>query len=168
MIIVRMWTPNSSVWTVRGTSFALWALVGISAVYWGMKLGGTGRGANVPVPPLRAVAPSDPAALARLLGSAPAALPAGGALVPSLASRFQLLGVVAGVRSGAGAALIAVDGRPAKSFRVGASVADGMVLQSVRGRQAVLGAAMGGPATVALNLPVSRAATAQAPIEAPR
>jgi len=151
---------------VRGTSFALWALVGISAVYWGLKLGGTGRSANVPVPPLRAVAPSDPAALARLLGSAPSALPT--ALVPSLASRFQLVGVVAGIQSGAGAALIAVDGRPAKSFRVGASVAEGLVLQSVRGRQAMLGAAMGGPATVTLDLPASRSATAQAPIEAPR
>jgi len=153
---------------VRGTSFALWALVGISAVYWGLKLGGTGRGANVLVPPLRAVAPSDPVALARLLGSAPSALPAAGALVPSLASRFQLVGVVAGIQSGAGAALIAVDGRPAKSFKVGASVAEGLVLQSVRGRQAMLGAAMGGPATVTLDLPASRGATAQAPIEAPR
>jgi general secretion pathway protein C len=163
-----MWTPNSTAWTVRGTSFALWALVGISVVYWGLKLGGTGRSANVPIPALRAVAPSDPAALARLLGSAPSTLPAAGALVPSLASRFQLVGVVAGIRSGAGAALIAVDGRPAKSFRVGTIVAEGMVLQSVRGRQAMLGAAMGGPAAVTLDLPVSRSATPQAPIEAPR
>jgi general secretion pathway protein C len=143
-------------------------MVGLSAVYWGLKLGGPGRSANVPVPPPRAVAPSDPAAIARLLGGAPAALPAAGALVPSLASRFQLVGVVAGVRSGGGAALIAVDGRPAKSFRVGASVAEGMVLQSVRGRQAMLGTAAGGPATVTLELPASRSSTAQAPIAAPR
>jgi general secretion pathway protein C len=168
MIIRRMWTPTSNAWTVRGTSFVLWTLVGLSAVYWGLKLGGPGRSANVPVPPPRTVPPSDPAAIARLLGSAPAALPAPGALVPSLASRFQLVGVVAGVHSGGGAALIAVDGRPAKSYRVGASVAEGMVLQSVRGRQAVLGPAVDGPATLTLQLPASRGVTAQVPIEAPR
>jgi general secretion pathway protein C len=161
-----MWTPTSSPWTVRGTSFLLWTLVALSAVYWVLKLGGTGRSANVAAPPPRAVPPSDPTAIARLLGSAPTALPAAGALVPSLASRFQLVGVVAGEHSGAGAALIAVDGRPAKSFRVGSSVAEGLVLQSVHVREAALGPAMDAPAAVTLQL--ARSATAQAPIAAPR
>jgi general secretion pathway protein C len=52
-------------------------------------------------------------------------------------SRFVLVGVVA---SGArGAALIAVDGKPAKPYSVGSTVGDTFVLQSVQARQAVLG-----------------------------
>jgi general secretion pathway protein C len=158
-----MWPPTSSAWTVRGASFALWALAAASALYWGLKLGG-GRGVEVPLPPQRAAVAADPAAVARLLGGAPAQV----AAAAPLATRFQLVGVVAGIRSGGGAAIIAVDGRPAKSFRVGASVADGVVLQSVHARQAVLAASGDGPALATLELPVLRGASAQAPIAAPR
>jgi general secretion pathway protein C len=79
----------------------------------------------------------DTALVAKALGaSGPLAAP--DAPAPVLASsRFVLVGVVA---SGAqGAALIAVDGKPAKPFAVGATVGDDFVLQSVQPRQAVLG-----------------------------
>jgi general secretion pathway protein C len=163
-----MLTPAPAAWTVRGATFALWALAAGSAVFWGLKLGGGGQGVAAPVPPLRTVGAADPAGIARLLGSAPAV--AGQPVAaPSLASRFQLVGVAAGERSGGGAAIIAVDGRPARPYRVGASIEEGLVLQSVQGRSATLATAMDGPAVLTLELPPLRAVNgAQAATAAPR
>ncbi|MDB5946181.1 MAG: hypothetical protein JWQ33_1207, partial [Ramlibacter sp.] len=70
----------------------------------------------------------------------------------SLASRFNLLGVVS-VRSHDGAALIAVDGKPPRPYRVGAAVDDALVLQSVQTRRAVLANSVSGPAVLTLELP---------------
>ncbi len=56
-------------------------------------------------------------------------------------------------RLGGGAALIAVDGKPARPFRVGTLVEEGLVLQSLEGRRALLGAERGGPSTLTLELP---------------
>jgi hypothetical protein len=75
--------------------------------------------------------------------------------VPALASRFQLLGVAAGERSGGGAAVISVDGKPARPYRVGSIIDEGLVLQSVRGRQAVIAASDGKP-LLTLELPAPR------------
>jgi general secretion pathway protein C len=72
-----------------------------------------------------------------------------------LASRFQLQGVMAGDAS-QGAALLAVDGKAAKPFRVGAVVADGLVLQSAQGRRVSLGATTNGPPTLELELPLKK------------
>ena len=63
-----------------------------------------------------------------------------------------MVGVVADQRS-AGVALIAVDGRPAKPFRVGDTIEEGLILQSVQARTAVLGSALGGTAALTLELP---------------
>lgn len=147
-----MWNPNSAAWTVRGATFALWALAAGSAVFWGLRLAGTPGTGGVPPVPARQVVAVDPGALAILLGSTPAAA---GAAVPvaSLASRFQLLGVVAGAHSGDGAAVIAVDGKPGRAYRVGAQLEEGVVLQSVKGRQAVLAANATGPVLATLELP---------------
>jgi general secretion pathway protein C len=142
-----MTTPSS--WTVRGTAFALWLLVAASAVYWGLKL--AARPATLAAPaPGRAVVAVDPGAVARLLGGSPAAAVAA---APSLASRFALVGVVAGARSGGGAAVISVDGKPAKPFRVGTAVDENLVVQAVEGRRAVLGPPGNGPALLTLELP---------------
>lgn len=70
----------------------------------------------------------------------------------TLASRFSLLGVVA-ARSHDGAALIAVDGKPPRPYRVGAAVDDTLVLQSVQPRRAVLSSSVGGPPVLTLELP---------------
>jgi general secretion pathway protein C len=147
-----MLTATPATWTVRGATFVLWGLAGASAVYWALKLGGSQQPVNLPVGGPRQVATTDPVAIARLLGSTPAAGPV--ALpVASLASRFQLVGVVAGERSGAGAAVISVDGKPAKPYRVGAALDEGLLLQSVRGRTAVIASQPAGPALVTLELP---------------
>lgn len=148
--------PSSpAAWSVRGATFALWALAAGSAAFWGLQLGGGGQRAVAPVPAPRAVAAADAAAIARLLGSTPSAAvqPAPAA---SLASRFQLVGVVAGARSGGGAAVLSVDGKPARPYRVGTSIDDGLVLQSVQGRTATLAATPDGPAVLTLELPPLR------------
>ncbi|MCW8181897.1 prepilin-type N-terminal cleavage/methylation domain-containing protein [Verminephrobacter eiseniae] len=99
-----------------------------------------------------AVAP-DAQALARLLGALPSSAPGAAAPVAAPPGRFALIGVLSGRRSGGGAALIAVDGKPARPFRIGAAVDQGLLLQTLAPRQARLGPHMGGPATVILDMP---------------
>lgn len=149
-----MLTPSPATWSVRGATFALWALAAASAVFWGLKLSGSGSRVTAPAAAPRPVAAVDPAAIARLLGSTPAAaaMPVAAA---SVASRFQLVGVAAGASSGGGAAVIAVDGKPARPYRVGSAIDEGLVLQSVQGRRATLGPP-NGPAAVILELPPAR------------
>jgi general secretion pathway protein C len=96
-----------------------------------------------------------PVAVARLLGANPVAASPAGAPTASLASRFNLLGVVA-ARSHSGAALIAVDGKPPRPYRVGSAIEEGLVLQSVQRRRAVLAASAGGPAVLTLELPPAK------------
>ena len=140
-------------WAIAVATFVLWGMVAASAVYWGLQF--TARGAALPAVPVptRTAAPADPVAVARLLGATSAA--AAQAPVASLTSRFALVGVVAS-RTHQGAALISVDGKPAKPYRVGAAVDDRLVLQSVENRRAVLAESTGGPAVVTLELPLTR------------
>jgi general secretion pathway protein C len=49
-----------------------------------------------------------------------------------------------------------VDGKPAKPYRVGATVDAGLVLQSLGPRQARLGAGQEGVTTVTLEMPVRK------------
>ena len=140
-------------WTVRAVTFLVWAAAAASAVYWGLKV--AANNPSVPQVPAatRQAAPADPAAVARLLGhSAGAGAPTTTAAAPSAASRFNLVGVVAD-RSQQGAALIAVDGKPPKPYRVGSPVDESLVLKSVQARRAVLAASVDGPAVVTLELP---------------
>jgi general secretion pathway protein C len=150
-----MLQSRPAAWSVRGATFALWALAAGSAAFWGLQLGGSAQRAAVPVPPPRAVAAVDAAAIARLLGSTPGAA-VQAAPAASLASRFQLVGVVAGAHSGGGAAVLSVDGKPARPYRVGTSIDDGLVLQSVQGRTATLAATPDGPPLLTLELPPLR------------
>lgn len=145
-----MVSNSQSSWTVRVLTFVLWAAAAASLAYWGLKLGTRSAGGSAAAPAMRAPAAADPAAVARLLGHAPTA--AATAPVASLASRFSLVGVVAGASRG-GAALIGVDGRPPKPFKVGSSVDGSLVLQSVQDRRAVLAASAQGPAVLTLELP---------------
>jgi len=97
--------------------------------------------------------PASPQAVARVLGgglaTASAAAAAGAA--PAI-SRYVLAGVVAGSFR-TGAALISVDGRAAKPVRVGSLVDDGVMLQSVTARSAVLSSGDGASANFTLELP---------------
>ena len=148
-----MVTNMQNRWAVAGSTFLLWALVAGSAVYWGMKMSTRSGGAAMAPAVVRTPTPADPAALARLLGASPAS--AAAAPAPSLASRFALVGVVANT-SRRGAALISIDGKPAKPFRVGTPIEEGLVLQSVAARRAVLAQSSTGPVVLTLELPVRK------------
>jgi general secretion pathway protein C len=139
-------------WALAGATFVVWGLVAATAVYWGMKL--SSAGASVPVAPIARSAPApDPAATARLMGATPGG--AAAAPVASLSSRFSLQGVVAEA-DGGGAALIAVDGKPPKPYRVGAPIDESLVLKSVEARRATLAANRDAPPVVTLELPLRR------------
>ena len=145
---LRMVTLSQSKWGVRTVTVAVWALAAGSALYWGMRLS-TDR--SIAATPATAAAPTtiDSLAVARLLGAtATQAL-----VLPSIASRFALQGVVAGAPGG-GAALISVDGKPARPFRMGSAVEEGLILQSVTARQVTFDASRSGPAVLTIDMPL--------------
>ena len=121
-------------WAAPVGTLGIWALALACTVFWGLRLAAPAAGPAV-APPIPAAAQAvDSALVGRALG-----VPDASAAAPvAAAGRFVLQGVVAG-RTGRGTALIAVDGRPARPYRVGALVAPGYVLRSVSPRRAVLG-----------------------------
>lgn len=144
--------------SARWVTFLVWALVAASAAAWSLKLFVTAPTA----PPQVAVAGQSQLPrgdVTRVLGAdaPPPVDPAAGetlARAPADA-RFQLVGVVAprgNETARGGVALIAVDGKPAKAFRIGAVVEGDNVVQAIRARGADLGP-MGGKVMVALNIP---------------
>ena len=142
---------TSSRLVLPAASFLVWGAVAFSAVTWGLRWSASGAAPSNATSAAQALPEVNVSAAARSLGAAPVQA----AAAPNLASRFQLQGVMAGGPN-AGAALIAVDGKPAKPYRVGAVVADGMVLQSAQGRRISLGASMDGPQSLALELPAKK------------
>ena len=141
----------------RLSAFVIWSLVGATAVFWAMRLA-----ASPPQVPAYAVAVGNSAAvrgdLGRLFGVAARPAPGAPAAAPEPSSRFKLVGVMAPrnpavqAEPGQGVALIAVDGKPAKPYAVGARLDSDLVLQSVGLRTASLGPAQGGRSVV-LELP---------------
>lgn len=126
------------------SAFVIWALIAASIMYWGLQLL-----ASSPKAPLNAVPASESSALrgdlARLFGAASVAVAAAPAAVAA-PSRFKLIGVAApkGKEPQAGGvALIAVDGKPARPYRVGAKVDGELTLRALDWRTASLGAADG-------------------------
>ena len=134
----------------RWTGFFVWALVAASTAFWGIRIFAATRpeppGAQAP----QVVAANGP--MERLFGAV---------VVPTVApaqqhpdsERFQLVGVIAppGVTQG-GFALIALDGQPARTWRVGSIVDGNTALLAVSKRGAEFGPP-GGPAAFTLQLP---------------
>ena len=139
----------SPTWWARGLTLALCALATASATYWVLRSLDGGAPDAAQVARVDDDAAQDPMAMARALGGGEVATPAA---QPALSSRFALLGVLANQGSG-GAALISVDGQPAKPYRIGASVEGQLVLKSVSPRQAQLAASVEAPALVRLDMP---------------
>jgi general secretion pathway protein C len=148
-----------------GLSAALiWALTAGSALFWALHAGGQRTPVDAQVaggPPSGALTP-DAQAVGRLLGvSGPAAAPG-----PDVVGRLALRGIV--THGHRGAALIAVDGKPAKPVRVGAAlegVDGGWKLQSVAPRSVVL-AADGQQARLEMPPLSERASASSAPAAA--
>ncbi len=124
----------------------VWTALASSLTYWGLRFS-TNRSLPIYSPTVESKPAIDSSAVARALGSN--GLPV--AQTP-LAGRFILRGVATGPQ-GAAAALIAVDGKPAQTFKVGSLVVDQVFLQSASDRQAVLSATLGGPALAMLAMP---------------
>ena len=138
---LAMRSPLSPRLTAGLLTLALWALVAGSALWWWLRVGQLSAPWRAPVagaaPPVTAV---DSAQVARALGAVPAAQ-AASAPAPDVAGRLALRGIV--TYQGRGAALIAVDGKPARPLRVGATlegVDGGWRLRSVSPHAAVLAA----------------------------
>jgi general secretion pathway protein C len=65
--------------------------------------------------------------------------------------------------SGQGAALLSMDGQPARTFVVGAEIASGLWLQSVGPAEAMLAGSMQGPVMATLRVPELPPAVASLP-----
>jgi general secretion pathway protein C len=136
----------------RLSAFIVWALVAASAVFWGLRLF-----VQAPAAPAHTLAVGTDGAtarvdLTRLLGAPPVEATAT-PQQPAMASRFQLLGVMAPRKPGEqGLALISVDGKMPRAFRVGSAIDSDLVLQQVSLRTASIGPARGAAAVV-LELP---------------
>jgi general secretion pathway protein C len=143
-----MQTNAFQVWAIRLATLGLAALAALSATYWVLK--STHANSVSTAASAAGFSALDPQALARAFGGGGLVAPAGVPVAPS--TSYVLVGVLADWQHG-GAALIAIDGKAAKPFRVGATVDNNLVLQSVVGRRAVLAPAVDGPAQVTLELP---------------
>lgn len=145
-----MQTNAFPLWRVRAVTFFLAALVALSASYWVLK---SMQGHSVSATAAAVNASPDPQVLARVLGGGQTARPvASGEASSSARAPYVLVGVLAD-RAQGGAALISVDGKPAKPFGVGATVDGDLVLQSVSGRSAVLAGRSQGAVPITLDMP---------------
>ena len=132
----------------RATSFAIWGLAFGCAAYWALQMGNANQAPS-------AVAASgfdvtvDAKSVGRLLGQTDAVAP-----VVAQTSRYDLLGVVRRGNGDAGAALISVDGKPARPIVVGRVVGEGdgaATLTSLGARSATLTPQNG--AAITLEMP---------------
>ena len=138
--------------TARALAFFIWAAVAASVMFWGLRLV-----VGAPRAPAHTAALNPQSAgagdFSRLLGreTVTAAAPT---VQAEASSRFRLVGVVAPKSSNSdeGLALISVDGKPARHYRVGAPIEGDTLLLSVSARGAELGP-RGGPVSTTLNLP---------------
>ncbi|CAD5372573.1 conserved hypothetical protein [Rubrivivax sp. A210] len=151
--------------TARWMSLVVWALAAASALFWGLRLF-----VKAPQAPA-ATQLAEPGAgqrgdLTRLLGIDPPPPQVADDGEPATDARFALIGVVSPRSPQAareGLALIAVDGKPPRAYRIGAVVDGQNVLKTVSARGASLGP-RDGAAAIALDLaPVAPAATGTLP-----
>ena len=136
-------------WTLRLFTLLIWLLVGLCAAYWAFKFVTT-----KPVEATAALAAPtvviDSKAVGKLLGATDNI--AVKAVNTPASSKFVLFGLASSA-GGQGFALIALDGKPAKPYRVGGVVADNLVLKSISKTGVILAASLQAPDGVTLELP---------------
>ena len=137
---------------LRLTSLLVWAVVAYSAVVFALQWWD-----GVPVDTVvlgseqkQVLSDVDALSVSKALGAAP--VQSTGA---SLASRFMLVGVMDGGPS-QGVALISVDGKLAKPYRLGQTVTDGFIVLATGPKKAELGPQLGATATLLLELPLKK------------
>lgn len=151
----------------RLCAFFIWALVAATAVFWGLRLI-----VRAPAAPAYALAVGDASAergdLTRLLGTSAITAPAAAA-APEAGARFRLFGIVAPKYAGGsvpdahGVALIAVDGKMPRAYRVGSRLDGDLVLRSVSLRSVSIGSTRGSSALTLELPPLAAAATGTLP-----
>lgn len=140
-------------WPWAGWSAGLvWLLVAAASVHWGLRLWVQGRAvpSQAQTVGVAQALQGDPARLFARAAAAPAAPAASPAR-----DRFRVMGVAASGE--AGFAVMSVDGKPPRAYRVGASVDAQWAVLSVSQRSIEIGP-VGGPAAVSLDLPALPAA----------
>jgi general secretion pathway protein C len=143
-------------WTVKITTFLLWALAAGSATFWVLQ---NVHGASpsqsdaatkaAPLPSTAAEQNLTPQ-VAIALGAKNPITPTAASALAAMQARFQLQGVLS-VGGKSGAALISVDGKPAKPYRLGVTVEDGLEVIAVKAREASMGS--NGVTAFTLELP---------------
>ena len=156
MIIAAMQSlpipSGTNPWLIRLLTFLLAALAAASALFWVLKWPAPSEPARSTVATQQAPA-IDSSKIAQLLGASQAST-ASDPSATNPPTNYKLLGVIAqGGKGALGSALIATEGAVAKPYRVGDTVADGLVLQSVKARSAVLGREGQAGGMVTLELP---------------
>ncbi len=165
---------NSQMWA-KSSAFLIWAAAAAAAAFWGLRVWG-----ESPQPPAHAQPAPAPAVasgdLTRVLGAnpvTPAAVVDAAPLSPDQ-TRFQLVGVIAPGAAGASGrsagpawATISVDGKPARTYRLGSVVEGSNVLQKVAARGVEIGPRGGAPALTLKLAPPPAAATGRPGSAAP-
>lgn len=152
-------------WTPRLITFLLWALAAWSGVFWALKsldlanasskADALAKSASLAMTtasnnPLQDVSLQ----VAKTLGAQGAVTePTAASKLAAMQARFQLLGVLA-VGTAHGAALLSIDSKPAKPYRVGSPIEDGLEVTSVGARSASIGT--NGATSFTLELPLKK------------
>ena len=137
---------------LRLTSLLVWAVVAYSAVVFALQWWD-----GVPVDTVvlgseqkQVLSDVDSLSVSKALGVAPVQ-----SASASLASRFVLVGVMDGGPL-QGVALISVDGKPAKPYRLGQAVSEGSVVVGTGPKKAELGPQLGVASSLVLELPIKK------------
>lgn len=109
------------------------------------------------LPPSTAARPASLDGLFAALGAKPADTPTGASALAAQQARFQLLGILAvgqsrGSGHSGGAALLSLDNQPAKPYRIGAAIEEGLEVTALTPRTVSIGSK--GTAAFTLELPV--------------
>jgi len=145
--------PSANSWTLRLFTLFIWLLVGLCAAYWAFKFATTKtvEATTAQSAPSMVV---DSKAIGKLLGATDNV--AVKAVNTQASTKFVLFGLANSV-GGKGYALIALDGKPAKPYRVGGLVADNLMLKSITKNGVILATSLKSPDGVTLELPERKA-----------
>lgn len=150
----------------RWTAWWVWAALAASLVFWVLRLGARPE----PLPARVQTVASEQSTRGEILRlfANPAPASATPAMQATASSRMRLLGVVAGADDDArGWAVLSIDGQPARTIKVGATVDGDWVVQTVTNRRVEIGPS-GSAAVAVLELPLpAPAATGQLPAVMP-
>jgi general secretion pathway protein C len=126
---------HNGVMKARLLAFVIWAAVAASAMYWALRLAGGGMSApSHTVSVAGADTPRGDWSRLFVMGAAPAASDPAPVQDAAAASRFRLVGVAAPRW-----AVIAVDGKPARSVAVGAAIDGDWVVQKIQAKEVAIG-----------------------------